>query len=38
MWAHLFLLFWLSLVPVLTEWLRDEYRHPLPAAAYDARS
>ncbi len=36
MWANLFLLFWLSLVPVLTEWLRDEYRHPLPAAAYGA--
>jgi uncharacterized membrane protein len=36
MWANLFLLFWLSLIPVLTEWLRDEYRHPLPAAAYGA--
>jgi uncharacterized membrane protein len=36
MWANLFLLFWLSLFPVLTEWLRDEYRHPLPAAAYGA--
>jgi uncharacterized membrane protein len=34
MWANLFLLFWLSLIPVLTEWLRDEWRHPLPAAAY----
>ena len=34
MWANLFLLFWLSLIPVLTEWLRDEYRNPLPAAAY----
>jgi uncharacterized membrane protein len=34
MWANLFLLFWLSLIPVLTEWLRDEYRHALPAAAY----
>ena len=34
MWANLFLLFWLSLIPLLTEWLRDEYRHPLPAAAY----
>jgi uncharacterized membrane protein len=34
MWANLFLLFWLSLIPVATEWLRDEYRHPLPAAAY----
>jgi uncharacterized membrane protein len=30
------LLFWLSLIPVLTEWLRDEYRHALPAAAYGA--
>ena len=36
MWANLFLLFWLSLIPVLTEWLRDEYRHPLPAATYGA--
>jgi TMEM175 potassium channel family protein len=36
MWANLFLLFWLSLVPVVTEWLRDEYRHALPAAAYGA--
>jgi uncharacterized membrane protein len=34
MWANLFLLFWLSLIPVATEWLRDEYRHALPAAAY----
>ena len=34
MWTNLFLLFWLSLVPVLTEWLRDEYQEPLPAAAY----
>jgi uncharacterized membrane protein len=36
MWANLFLLFWLSLIPVLTEWLRDAYRHALPAAAYGA--
>jgi uncharacterized membrane protein len=36
MWANLFLLFWLSLIPVVTEWLRDEYRHALPAAAYGA--
>jgi len=36
MWANLFLLFWLSLIPMLTEWLRDEYRHALPAAAYGA--
>ena len=34
MWTNLFLLFWLSLIPVLTEWLRDEYRYPLPAATY----
>jgi len=26
----------LSLIPVLTEWLRDEYRHSLPAATYGA--
>ena len=36
MWANLFLLFWLSLIPVLTEWVRDEYLHPLPAASYGA--
>jgi uncharacterized membrane protein len=36
MWANLLLLFWLSLIPVLTEWLRDAYRHALPAAAYGA--
>jgi uncharacterized membrane protein len=34
MWTNLFLLFWLSLVPVLTEWLREEYEYPLPAATY----
>ena len=36
MWANLFLLFWLSLIPVLTEWVRDYYRDSLPAAAYGA--
>src|SRR4029450_8954953 len=36
MWANLFLRYWLSLIPVLTEWLREEYHHPLPAAAYGA--
>jgi uncharacterized membrane protein len=36
MWANLLLLFWLSLIPVLTEWLRDDYRYSLPAAAYGA--
>jgi len=34
MWSNLHLLFWLSLVPVLTEWVADQYRHPLPAAIY----
>lgn len=34
MWTNLFLLFWLSLIPVLTVWLREEYEYPLPAAAF----
>jgi uncharacterized membrane protein len=34
MWSNLHLLFWLSLIPVLTEWVADQYRHPLPAAVY----
>ncbi len=34
MWANMFLLFWLSLIPVVTEWLRDAYREPLPAASF----
>jgi len=36
MWANLFLLFWLSLIPVLTEWVRDQYLQSLPAATYGA--
>ena len=34
MWANMFLLFWLSLIPVVTEWLRDAYHEPLPAASF----
>src|SRR5207245_8255244 len=34
MWANMFLLFWLSLIPVVPVWIRDEYPQPLPAAAY----
>ena len=34
MWTNLLLLFWLSLIPVLTSWVGAEYRHPLPAASY----
>jgi uncharacterized membrane protein len=36
MWANLLLLFWLSLIPVLTLWLRDDYQYALPAATYGA--
>jgi uncharacterized membrane protein len=34
MWANLFLLFCLSLTPVATEWVADEYAHEWPAATY----
>jgi TMEM175 potassium channel family protein len=34
MWANSFLLFWLSLMPVLTAWLSDQYDQKLPAACY----
>ena len=36
MWANLHLLFWLSLFPVLTEWIGEHYRDTAPAAAYGA--
>jgi uncharacterized membrane protein len=36
MWANLHLLFWLSLVPVGTEWLGEYYATEVPAAAYGA--
>lgn len=34
MWANLALLFWLSLTPVLTEWMGTNYRHTEPAVCY----
>ena len=34
MLTNLLLLFWLSLVPVMTVWVREEYEYPLPVAAY----
>jgi len=34
MWANLHLLFWLSLIPVITEWVGADYRSSLPAATY----
>jgi uncharacterized membrane protein len=34
MWANLHLLFWLSLIPVLTEWIGEHWKHATPAATY----
>jgi len=34
MWSNLHLLFWLSLVPVVTEWVGSTYRAHWPAATY----
>ena len=34
MWANLHLLFWLSLIPVLTEWIGEQGAHSAPAATY----
>lgn len=34
MWANMVLLFWLSLIPVVTEWLRAFPRESLPAESF----
>ena len=34
LWANLHLLFWLSLVPFATRWMREQSFAPLPVAAY----
>ena len=34
MWSNLHLLFWLSLIPVVTEWVGQFYGDHLPAATY----
>jgi uncharacterized membrane protein len=34
LWANLHLLFWLSLIPVVTGWMGENYSSPLPTAAY----
>ena len=34
MWANLHLLFWLSLIPVLTEWIGEHWDKTAPAATY----
>src|SRR5499426_2654152 len=36
MWANLHLLFWLSLIPVLTGWVGEHYQESTPAATYGA--
>jgi uncharacterized membrane protein len=36
LWANLHLLFWLSLVPFVTEWMRHDVSAPVPTAAYGA--
>jgi uncharacterized membrane protein len=34
MWANMLLLFWLSLVPVVTRWLRDQPLEKAPVASF----
>jgi uncharacterized membrane protein len=34
MWANMYLLFWLSLIPVITEWVGNAYTKAWPAATY----
>jgi TMEM175 potassium channel family protein len=34
LWANLHLLFWLSLVPVVTGWMGENHEQPLPTAMY----
>ena len=34
MWSNLYLLFWLSLIPVVTEWVGANYSAHWPAASY----
>ncbi|HEX7928277.1 MAG TPA: TMEM175 family protein [bacterium] len=34
MWANLHLLFWLSLVPFVTDWMAETFPQPVPVAAY----
>jgi uncharacterized membrane protein len=34
MWSNMFLLFWLSLVPVVTEWIRADIWAQIPVASF----
>lgn len=36
LWANLHLLFWLSLIPVVTDWVGEHHAAPWPTAAYGA--
>ena len=36
LWANLNLLFWLSLIPVTTDWVGESHSSPLPMAMYGA--
>jgi TMEM175 potassium channel family protein len=36
MWANLFLLFWLSLLPFVTSWVSEFYKAHLPASIFGA--
>jgi uncharacterized membrane protein len=36
MWANLFFLFWVSLIPFFTQWMGEFHDHSLPAACYAA--
>jgi uncharacterized membrane protein len=36
LWANMHLLFWMSLVPVVTEWMGQNHRASIPVALYGA--
>ncbi len=36
LWANLHLLFWLSLIPFVTNWVAEHHRDAIPVAAYGA--
>src|SRR5277367_1541707 len=36
LWANLHLLFWMSLVPVVTEWMGENHHATIPVALYGA--
>jgi uncharacterized membrane protein len=36
LWANLYMLFWLALIPFVTEWVNENNPAPLPVALYGA--